>query len=73
MMLPGAPVSGARVMVEGLGHDVVTTPGGEFWRLLSPGRYTIMAVGQGARSRAVQVTVREGGAQVINMVIDTSY
>ena len=73
MMMSGSPVSGARVMVEGLGHDVVTTPGGEYWRLLSPGRYTIMAVGQGERSRAVQVTVREGGAQVINLVIDTSY
>ena len=74
MMLPGAPVSGARVMVEGLGHHVVTSPRGEFWRLLSPGAYTIMARQQGASSRPVPVTVREGaGAQVVNLVIDTSY
>ena len=68
-MSPGSPVSGARVMVEGLGHDVVTSPRGEFWRLLSPGSYTIMARQQGARSRPVPVTVREGaGAQVVNLV-----
>ena len=66
-------MSGARVMVEGLGHHVVTTHRGEFWRLLSPGRYTIMAAGQGARSAPLPVTVREGAAQVVNMVIDTSY
>ena len=67
-------MSGARVMVEGLGHHVVTSPRGEFWRLLSPGAYTIMARQQGASSRPVPVTVREGaGAQVVNLVIDTSH
>ena len=66
-------MSRARVMVEGLGHDVVTTARGEYWRLLSPGRYTLMAAGGGARSGPVAVTVREGAAQVVNMVISNLY
>jgi len=50
----GARVSGARIQVSGVKKDVTSTKRGEFWRLLPPGTYTVMAVGPGtARSRKV--------------------
>lgn len=35
------PVEAAEIIVEGLNHTVQTTGRGEYWRLLSPGRYRI--------------------------------
>jgi len=50
----GARVPGARIQVSGVKKDVTSTKRGEFWRLLPPGTYTVMAVGPGtARTRKV--------------------
>ena len=35
------PIVGAEVTVVGREHSVATTPMGEFWRILLPGRYSI--------------------------------
>ena len=40
----GNPAANATVYVGWLGKHVVTTPRGEYWRLLSPGKYVIIAV-----------------------------
>ena len=37
----GEGIVGATVTVVGVRHDVVSVEGGEYWRLLSPGTYTI--------------------------------
>ena len=68
-------MSGARVMVDRINHSMRTTVSGEYWRLLSPGQYTLMAVARdGTRSRQVPVTVTdEGRPQIVNLVLDTSY
>jgi len=38
----GDPVAEAVVMVRGIKHNVTSTEHGEYWRLLTPGTYTIM-------------------------------
>jgi len=55
----GDPVHGAVVKVDGIDHNVTTTDQGEYWRLLTPGTYslTVHAVGFAtSESRKVVVT-----------------
>ena len=42
----GNPAANATVRVDWLGKHVVTTNRGEYWRLLTPGKYVIRAVSQ---------------------------
>ena len=37
----GEGIVGATIEVEGIRHDVKSADGGEYWRLLSPGQYTV--------------------------------
>jgi len=37
----GAPVQDAVVTVKGIKHNIITTKQGEYWRLLTPGTYTL--------------------------------
>ena len=43
----GQAVGGARVRVEERGKDLVTSPRGEFWRLLTPGLFTLLMASHG--------------------------
>jgi len=55
----GYPIHDAVVQVLGIKHNVTTTKQGEFWRLLTPGTYTLMvhAVGfMSSETKAVVVT-----------------
>ena len=54
----GNPVSGARVLVDSINHAMVTTGSGEYWRVLPPGQYKLMAVSGDTRSQPVTVQVR---------------
>jgi len=58
----GQAVGGARVRVEERGKDLVTSSRGEFWRLLTPGKYTIWAYTEERSSVKVQIEVKEGEA-----------
>lgn len=69
MDINGNPVSGARVSVVGINRDVTTTGAGEYWKVLSPGQYRLVAGGSGRRSREVEVTVNGKEPAIVNLTL----
>jgi len=65
----GQPISGALVRVVGINRDVMTTGAGEYWKVLPPGQYRVVARGQAGRSREVDVTVNSGEPSIINLTL----
>lgn len=65
----GDPVPGAMVGVDGKGKEVMTTGAGEYWRVLAPGRYTLVATHQGRSSSPTEVNIGRG-SEVINLQIE---
>jgi len=70
--LPLGP--GVRIQVDEVDHDVVSGSGGDYFRLLVPGEYTVSAIKEGyERTEARKVVVRsiENGeeAQVVNFTL----
>ena len=66
----------ARVLVEGIHKPIVTTSRGEYWRLLSPGKYKLMVEDKDRtrRSRQKSVTVIEGAkVQIVDFVLEAKH
>eukprot|EP00794_Sanderia_malayensis_P014035 gene14035-15494_t len=66
----GQAIPKAKVVVEGISHDVTTAKNGWYWRLLMPGQYTVKvnADGYEASSKS-DVTVTSGQAGIVNFVL----
>ena len=67
----GKVVGKAKVVVEGIAHNVTSSENGDYWRLLIPGKYNIEVVAKGyvtARKRNVFIT--KGDATVLNFVLE---
>ena len=64
---------GVKIQVDGIDHDVVSGPSGDFFRLLVPGNYAISAVKDGyGRTPAQKVTIADGKpirAQILNFTL----
>ena len=53
----GEPVEAAHIKIQGREKDVLTTEMGEYWRVLSPGTYTLQAIKDDMASDEVTVTI----------------
>jgi len=56
----GNPIPNAKLTVEGIENDVYTSSKGEYWRLLTPGRYTVTIEAAGYKKVTERLTVGSG-------------
>ena len=67
--IKGTPIPNAVISVEGISHDVTTSYYGDYWRLLTPGKYNIKATANGYMSQVHWAEVVEGQVTVVNFTL----
>ena len=65
----GIPIQNARISVEGLNHDVVSSNFGDYWRLLMPGKYKLTAQANGYKSQTKEVEVITEKVSFLNFTL----
>ncbi|KAL1421075.1 hypothetical protein MTO96_023502 [Rhipicephalus appendiculatus] len=65
----GYPVANGRLMIKGRYMPFRTSHKGEYWRILLPGTYTLMASSPGHNDAEVPVQVVEGQTTVVNITL----
>ncbi len=65
----GRGIAGASIAVTDRDHPVVTAADGDYWRLLIPQTYTIVAFAPGYQSTSADVTVPEEGSVTLNFTL----
>jgi len=68
----GSAVSKAKIKVIGRDHDITATEQGEYWRLLVPGEYQLLASAVGYNSQLKNVIVGNGNAMQVNFTLTVS-
>lgn len=64
------PIANATIQVIGRNHDIKTACEGDYWRLLVPGEYTIVATAEDFKSANKTVTVVEGSVVQVNLTLE---
>ncbi|XP_029301845.1 carboxypeptidase D [Cottoperca gobio] len=62
----GTGIPNATIIVEGIDHNITTARTGDYWRLLSPGTYSITASAHGYKPVRTYATVSKSGAEVVD-------
>lgn len=57
----GTPVQNAAITVKGVSHINYSTKTGEYWKLLLPGKYTIIVEAEGYETQTGEIEIEEGG------------
>ena len=63
-------INHAKIAVSGIDHNVYTAKDGDYWRLLVPGKYRIMAYFLGYRPQFKDVEIQPGLALEVNFVLE---
>ena len=66
------PIVGASIAVEGHKKDIITASKGDYWRLLLPGQYKVIASAKGYVPVTKTVTAKAGPAQQLNFNLKAS-
>lgn len=66
------PIVNATVMVRGRDHNITTACHGDYWRLLTPGNYTLNVIADGYFPEERNVTVFNGPATQVNFTLINS-
>lgn len=69
----GDPIANATIIVGGINHNMKTASGGDYWRILNPGEYRVVARAEGYNPSVKTCTVLyDIGATQCNFVLSRS-
>ncbi|NP_001191551.1 carboxypeptidase D precursor [Aplysia californica] len=68
----GMGIFNASVMVDGIEHEIFSARDGDFWRLLTPGTYSVSATAPGYDLQTITVRVTSGAAVPVNFTLERS-
>lgn len=57
----GSPVANASISVKNIGHINYSSKTGEYWKLLLPGKYTIVVEAEGYETHMEEIEIEDGG------------
>lgn len=65
----GIGISGATITVSGIAHSITTGKDGDYWRIISPGDYVVMAAANGYQSQTKKIKVNSGFASELTFTL----
>lgn len=69
----GTGIANATIHVIGIDHDVKSAEAGDYWRLLNPGKYVILASIAGYSHDSKEIIVPDESGIQINFTLDNAY
>uniref|UniRef100_A0A0K8SAU1 Peptidase M14 domain-containing protein n=1 Tax=Lygus hesperus TaxID=30085 RepID=A0A0K8SAU1_LYGHE len=68
----GTPVPQAAIEIIGIDHKIYSTDRGEYWRLLTPGQYSMKVSAPRCHNVTLPVTVTKGSTTLLNVTLKIS-